>query len=336
MKRLRWWQKPKKRSDNTDLERYFAALRKQAPRDSFDEVKHWLIHAEQRASARQHKEYSFEIMKSFFLYYRTRLTVFCLLLAVTVISCTTPVEQEETIGHAISGVIDSEMATSATLKLGALEWLKPNQLDLGVVEKEVALAKTGSAAGTLRRRSPANHRFVIALPETGESQAHNWANDIRQIAGIQNVEVQPLHVTSAKKMYEVVLQSFKNGEEDQIFKPNQEQLNKAMSYYLRALKMSEVEVEEIRDAHGNYQLMLNPPEDMDNASMVTLKKFLGEVSAGTIQRRSTEETAIFLKQKIEELEAEMATNGDERKLAKVEKHLENLRAKLKELKQAEK
>ena len=71
MKLLRWWRKPKKRSNEADPGRYFAALRKETHEDSFPAVRDWL----RRTEYRQHADMRLNPMKIFFNTYKTRLIV---------------------------------------------------------------------------------------------------------------------------------------------------------------------------------------------------------------------------------------------------------------------
>lgn len=281
MKRLRWWRKPEKHSDKANEGHYFEALRKHAPQDSFPEIQHWIHGIDQEINARtQHTTLQISPMKSFLSIYKTRLALTSIILAVTIVSCTTPVEHEETIGHVVSGVIENAHISSTISQLNDLDWIDPGQIKLGFVvfdeRSNISYKKNNmvdsAAALNLDRR------FVIALPETGESQANSRAYDLNLIDGIRDVEVSQLRVTSKDPVYKVVLHSIWDKQDNIEFTPDQKLLKRAIEAHLETLELHGIQVKQVEDEQGNFVLSLIPPEGINKMGLVTLKKFMAEVA----------------------------------------------------------
>lgn len=306
MKRLRWWRKPRKPSDEVDPGRYFGALRKHEPLDSFPAVQDWITTVSQDADASsQHDKLPLSPMKVFINTYSMRLAVTSFVLAITFVSCTTPVEQEETIGYMVSGIIEAAHAQAATHQLGNLEWIRADQLELGVVAFDKS--KIEDEASKTEREIPLDHRFVIALPETGETQAHAWAEDLRKIEGIQKIHVAPLHVTAEVPVYKAVIKSIWAQNGNMEFKPDPEQLHRAIADHLETLELHGVEVKKIKDKNGHVILSLSAPEEISVTGLTTLKQFIAQASPqGGGDTRPADEIRRDLLKKIAEIEARIA------------------------------
>ena len=342
MKRLRWWRKPEKPSDEADVGRFFAALRKHAPHDSFPAVQDWITHVAQDANVkRQRQKMPVSPMKTFLNTYKTRLVVSSFILAVTIISCTTPVEHEETIGHMVSGVIEGAHATAATQQLSKLDWIQSNKLELGLVASKELHEVSKDASDKMFSPSSQNHRFVIALPQTGEAQANGWAYELKLIEGIKEVVVTPLQVTSEKPVYKVVLNSIWDNRNNLEFNPDQQQLNRAIEEHLDALEMHGVEVKQIQDEKGNYILSLTPPDDIKKPGLSTLKQFLSEVApphpaAFDAENPPSEKFMQDALNKLKELDESMEQMEAGPGREKMETYKKQLEAKLDALKKVEK
>lgn len=331
MKRLRWWRKPRKPSDEVDPGRYFGALREHEPHDSFPAIQDWITKVSQDANASvRHDKLPLSPMKVFIHTYRMRLAISSFMLAITFISCTTPVEQEETIGYMVSGIIESAHAQAATHQLGNLEWIRADQLELGVVAFDQSMIE--DEASKTEREIPLDHRFVIALPETGETQAHAWAEDLRGIVGIRKIHVAPLHMTAEVPVYKAVIKSIweKNGNLE--FKPDPDQLHHAIADHLETLELHGVEVKKIKDKNGNVILSLSAPEEMSVSGLTTLKQFIAQASPqGGIDTRPADEIRHDLLKKIEEVEARISRTDPGPAKQKLEAYKKQLEKKVEAL-----
>lgn len=333
MKRLRWPNRPKKRSDEADPGRYFAALRNETHEDSFPAVREWL----RRVDNRQYADVPLNPMKIFFNTYKTRLIVSCLLLAITVISCTTPVEHEETVGYMVSGTIAGERVTSVTRQLQTLNWVQSNELELGIVSRKgIPLTKRGAEVteyvikekeiplkGYALMDPASNYQFAIPLPETVESQARAWADDLRSIAGITELNVSPLQVMAEEPAYKVVLNSIRDTKTFE-FKPDNDQLKEAIRLNLHELEIQGFELKELQDVTNNKTLYIEVPADVEQSGLVTLKKFLSDAKPQDMQPASSAkllEQYEEVKSRMEGLEA-----GPEKE--KLETYLKQLETKV--------
>lgn len=350
MKRLRWWRKPKKRSNEADPGRYFAALRNQAPHDSFPEVQTWLAgiaeaKREESSSAsdtrqrEQHIKMPLSPMKTYLHNHKKRLVLTSLVLAVTFISCTTPVEQEDTVGHMITGIIDGNQTANASEKITALNWMKAEYLEQGLISGAAlpvsSLNKTNQIDSVAV--SQVDHRFVIALPETEEAQANAWAYDLKLIEGIRDVEVAPLQITMEKPAYKVVLHSIWEKQDNLEFIAQDDQIRYAVNTYLEDLEMHGVDVNQMMDEKGNYVLSLTPPTDINKSGLSTLKRFLSEVhSNSTVSKNgasvSPAESIVIIEQKLEELELKMSQSTVQAEKEKYQHALQQMTTKLEALK----
>ncbi len=343
MKRLRWWRKPKKHSNEADLGRYFAALRKQSHHDSFADVRSWLTEkASNTEEGAQHQKMPLSPMKVFVINHRKRLILTSLFLAITIVSCTTPVEQEDTVGHMITGVIDGPQALNASLSIAGLDWMKPEYLEQGLISGTpfLPVSSNKTVAVDSIAASEVDRRFVIALPQTAESQASAWAYDLKLIEGIREVEVSPLQISVEKPAYKVVLNSIWSQKGNLEINADPAQLQYAIHDHLEALEMHGVEVNQVMDAKGNYVLSLTPPEDINHEGLSTLKHFLSKIHNGAITTKqgsplSSAEAIELLQQKIMEIESEMADAPSEAARQKQEYALKQMTAKLAALKDAQ-
>jgi|GEM_PF-4723166 len=343
MKQLRWWRKPEKPLDKADLGRYFTALRNQEPADSFSDVKDWINSLEMDNSpSKQHLNVPLSPMKIFLKTHKVRLIVTSLILAVSVISCTTPVEQEETVGFMISGKIESKQALSAMHKISALDWLEPGQLDLGVVStkqiKENAEGVSAPSADVELERK--EHQFVIALPQADEDEAESHANDLEQIEGIHGVEIERLQITSEQPAYKVVLNAFRDSERMLELHSNREKINAAVEKYLEDLEMYGVEITQGKDEKGNYTLALSPPDGMNKPGLITLKRFLEEAAVANNQLRSKNpddmtKSLVLVQKQIAEIELRISQADREQEQQKLQMTLAELQAKYQALQKAQ-
>ncbi len=333
MKRLRWWHKPGKPSDKVATDRFFEALRKHAPHDSFPAMQNWINGIEPHANARkQHTNMQLSPMKSFLNTYKTRFALTSIIIAITIVSCTTPVEHEETIGYMVSGVIESTHTSSAINQLNNLDWIDPGQVELGVVvfderpntPPDKNNGVDGAAALDLDRR------FVIALPQTSENQASSRAYDLNLIEGIRAVEVSPLLVTSEDPVYKVVLHSIWDKQDNIEFTPDQDQLNRAIGAYLESLELHGIEVKQVQDLRGNIVLSLTPPEGINNSGLITLKQFMSEVSSSqrSAQNQPSEEELQAVTKKLQEIEERISQMEAGKGRDKLETYKKQLEAKL--------
>ena len=335
MKQLRWWRKSQKPLDKADPGRYFTALRNQEPADSFSDVKDWINSLEMDNSpSKQHLNVPLSPMKIFLKTYKVRLIVTSLILAVTVISCTTPVEQEETIGFMISGKIEGKQALSAMNKISALDWLEPGQLDLGVVSTKQIREKTDGAleASTDVAQESKEHQFVIALPQSDEVEAEAHASDLEQIEGIHDVEVERLQITSEQPAYKVVLNAFRDSERTLELNSNREKVNAAIGKYLEELEMYGVEITQGKDEKGNYTLALSPPDEINQSGLITLKRFIEEAAVANNKLRSNNpedaaKSLLLVQKQIAEMELRLNQADEKQEQQKLQMALTELQAK---------
>ncbi|MFK7845934.1 MAG: hypothetical protein AB8G77_11580 [Rhodothermales bacterium] len=336
MKRLRWWRKPGKHSNEANEGPYFEALRKQAPHDSFPAVQDWIQGIEPDANARiQHTTMQLSPMKSFLNTYKSRLALTSIIIAVTIVSCTTPVEHEETIGHVVSGVIESAHLSSSISQLNDLDWINPGQIKLGVVvfDERTGISHKNKNVVDSAAALSLDRRFVIPLPETGESQANSRAYDLNLIDGIRDVEVSQLLVTSKDPVYKVVLHSIWEKQDNIEFTPDQKLLKRAIEAHLETLELHGIQVKQAQDEQGNFVLSLIPPEGINKLGLVSLKKFMAEVALpppppANSQNNLSEEVLQTMIKKHAEIQEQISQMEAGRERDKLESYKKQLEAKL--------
>ena len=167
---------------------------------------------------------------------------------------------------------------------------------------------------------------MIALPETAASQADLWANDLREIEGISNLQINPLHVTSARPAYEVVLNYIRPNQQRFEIKPDQGKLKEAIGTHLETLELHGIELQEVQSTDGRVMLDIKVPEEVEVSGLVTLKQFIGQVTQPGASGSSED-----LRSKYAEIKTKLETMGAGPERDKLESYLQQLETKLEAL-----
>ncbi|MBS1513709.1 MAG: hypothetical protein JSS63_01670 [Bacteroidetes bacterium] len=227
-------------SNMNSCEKYWKELKAEDYSKTFPQVEQWVNNLNSENSS--YNSNKIQRMKNFFAFNKFKLAYSFILLAVVFAACNMPVTQNETIGHALSWKV-SKSSTEAVEKINSLSWIDKSKLSIKETNED--------------GRDFLNYSLV--LDSKSKDEADGYMNGLKDIAGINSVQIFPLNQTTKVPLYAAALHSFFRVDIDATNKSDA-QVKEELQRQLKEAGVTDIKIDFQRDENGNRLLKMEPVE----------------------------------------------------------------------------